>query len=186
MKNFFSKFLKKKDDEDYSYLERKLIGREIEELFTLEVFFSSDPNYLKMGYLSNGDFLFFESFDNTEIMNAKPPGKYHYYNWSTFITVKKNTIAFFNKRNEEEYVGKWDYLKETFDEVVEGFKETSIDKYTRMNEEGMFNFDFMTYQLKTYSKQNKPKGFTPYNFMSYTFENWMQLRKISYIKEYLE
>tara|TARA_A100001015_G_C14714837_1_gene603559 strand:- start:30 stop:524 length:495 start_codon:yes stop_codon:yes gene_type:complete len=161
----------------------KFNPKEFEEILDLEIVFSySEVINLQMGYLTSGDYILYEKFDNAEIINADPEaGKYIYCNWGTLITIKKRHIEYYNKRNDD-LSNEEDYFPETFDEIVEDFKEMSNDIYTRMNEKGIF--DSMEHQLETYKEQIKPKGYISYSYQSQKFERFMQVRNISYIKEY--
>lgn len=161
----------------------KFNPKEFEEILELEIVFSySEVINLQMGYLTSGNYILYEKFDNAEIINADPvAGKYIYCNWGTLITIKKDDIENYNKRNDD-LSNEEDYFPETFDEIVEDFKEMSNEIYTRMNEKGIF--DSMKHQLETYNEQIKPKGYTSYSYQSQSFERFMQVRNISYIKEY--
>lgn len=153
----------------------KFNPEEFEQTLNLETIFSDSEGLinLQMGYLKSGDFVLFEHFSNLELRNEEPEKYTHYYDWGALITVKKNSITSYNKKCDDERYNESEYFQQTFDEVIQDFKEKSKDIYSRMDEKELLNF--MTSQLE---KQNDKK------FMSRLFEELMQSREISYIKEY--
>lgn len=153
----------------------KFNPEEFEQTLNLETIFLDSEGLiqLQMGYLKSGDYVLFEHFSNVELRNEEPEKYRHYYDWGALITVKKDSITSYNKKCDDEHYNANEDFQQTFDEVIQDFKEMSKDIYSRMDEKELLNF--MTFQLEKHNGKR---------FMSHFFEVLIQKREISYIKEY--
>lgn len=138
----------------------------------LEVIRREENHELLMGYLSDGNFMFYESFNNRHIAIEEPEAT-RMIDWFVRFTITKEEIEIVNKIDSSQHV-----VRPIFDNTVDRVKELIELKYKD------HSFYYSGYPVERQMEGYSSDEDTYETFVSRDFEQELQAAGVGYIKEF--
>ena len=137
----------------------------------LEIIYSSDNYELLMGYKPNGDFVLYETYNNSHLA-IEEPDEYREIGWDVWITITKKEIDSVNKEESSQHV------HPIFESTIDRFKELIEVKY---EDTSFYHHGYpVERQMQSYSIDLD----TDATFASRDFEQYLQAAGVGYLKAF--
>lgn len=137
----------------------------------LEIIWRSDNYDLLMGYKPDGDFVLYETYNNSHLA-IEEPDEYREIGWSVWITIPKEEIASVNKEKSSQHV------HPIFDSTIDRFKKFIEVKY---KDTSFYSAGYpVERQMQSYSSELDIYE----TFASRDFEDALQDSGVGYLKSF--